>query len=114
MALKNTVQAVVMTSLNSNVFNGAYHLVNGAGLSAPCFLLRIINNSNTLALVSYDGVNNHDVVAAGATLQIQLDTPNQPNSMGARFPQGLKVYVNGAAAGVGFIDVAAYYQPDIS
>lgn len=109
MALKNTVKAVPLASRNANTFNNTFQLVTT--LPQACFLVRIINNSNTLVEVSYDGATAHDIAAAGAILQLQVDTPNQVNSEGARFALGMTIYVLGAAAGIGFIDVAAYYQP---
>lgn len=114
MAVRNYVSAAILTSVNSNTFNAAYHPINTGGLPAPCFLIRIINESDEDVLVSYDGgITASDFVPHGTTLQLPVQSNAQPNNFIANFKKGTVVSVNGAAAGTGLVYLAAYYQGDI-
>lgn len=111
MAVRNTILAIPLKSIDSATFTGAYQLVTtAAGIPNACFMLRLVNNSNVPVTVSYDGTTDHDEVQAGATLIVPPSTISQPNNFLANFAQGTKVYVKGAA-GAGLVYLAGYYQP---
>jgi len=104
----NYVSAVPMSSKNTAALTGGYDLVV-TGLPEACSILRIINDSNTDVIISYDGATNHDYVIAGTSLQLNAQANAQPDSWLSLFKQGQKIYVKGTA-GVGFVYVAAYYN----
>lgn len=111
MSYRNTISAITLTAIDSATFTGAYQLVN-AGLTQPCFLLRITNNSNRFVLISYNGTTTHDMIPIGGTLQITGQSNALPhNSDTAKFPKGMPVYVLGAAGGTGSVYISGYYQP---
>lgn len=110
MALKNSVSAVELFGIASTIVDAdTYESINSLGLPFPCFLVRIINNSDEDVTVSYDGVTDHDFVPKNTTLQLPLQTNSQPNNNVALMPKGTIVYVKGTA-GTGDIYLAAYYQ----
>ena len=108
---KNCVNAITMTSLNATTLAGDYAPINPSGLTEPCALVRLINNTNRDLLVSYDGVTPHDFVRNGSTIELNLQTNSQPNNKVAKLARGMVVYVN-AAAGTGFVYLVGYYQPN--
>lgn len=109
MAVKNYVQAIPMTTFNSAGL-GAYQVMNVGGLSEPCFLIRIINDSNTDAIFSFDGINDNDVVVANTTSEYNFQTNSQPKNYIALMKQGTIYYIRGAA-GVGNIYLVGFFQP---
>ena len=104
----NYVLPITMTSKNSATFTGGYDVVN-AGLTNPCFMLRIINDSSEDIEVSFDGTVSHDYIVSGDTLQIYAQANAQPNGCVANFRKGQPIYVK-SGAGQGCIYVAAYYS----
>lgn len=110
MAVKNGIFAIPMLTVNSNTFNNSFQIIN-PGLPNACTLLRIMNKSNQDIIVSYDGVTAHDYVQAGTTLPITAQLNAQPNNFVCSFAKGMPIYIKGAAAGVGLIYLAGYYQP---
>lgn len=111
MGVKNTVQAITLASFDTASLSTSFQVVNSAGLTKPCFLLRIVNNSDKDVTISYDGTNAHDFVPDGGTLELPVQTNSQPNTYTALFPIGFKVYVKGASSGSGLVYLAGYYQP---
>lgn len=111
MSVKNSIQPIPLTSINSATFTGNYQLISGAGgLTNSCIILRIINNSNIGVTVSYDGINDHDFVPANSVLQLPFQSNAQPNNFSALIAKGTRIYVK-AAAGAGIVYLSGYYQP---
>lgn len=110
MAVKNSIQAIELTSIDSATFTGAYQAINASGLDNSCFMIRIINNSNRDITISYDGTNDHDFVQDTLSLQVNFQTNAQPNTNIANIRKGTIVYVKGTAGGTGLVYLAAYYQ----
>lgn len=107
MAVRNTVSAINLAAVNADTFDGTYHLVGG--IPQACFMLRFINNTTEDVLVSYDGVNDNDVVIHGTTTQLESQTNSQPNNFTCLFPRGMNIYLK-AATGTGEFYIAGYYQ----
>lgn len=113
MALKNTVNAIELFGISSVVMDSnAYQPISNVGLPFPCFLVRIINNSDEDVTVSYDGVTDHDFVAQKTTLQLPLQANSQPSSYVALMGKGTMIYVKGTS-GDGDVYLAAYYQQSV-
>lgn len=109
MALKNVIQAVALSTVDTSTFMAAF-VPFSAPLPAPCVIIRLINASTVPVTISYDGVTAHDRVLSGAAVQLYFQTNSGPNNFAAAFAQGTQVYAFGAA-GVGLVYLAAYYQP---
>lgn len=110
MAVKNSVAAVILTSLDSAVFDGTLVAINPNGLPEACFMIRVINNSDKDIVISYNGGDGHDFVPHGQTLQIESQMNSQPNNFICKFPKGTIVYAAGTDAGTGLVFLAGYYQ----
>lgn len=111
MAVKNIVLPIPLSSVASSTFLGAYLLLSATtGLPHPCIIIRIVNNSDTDATISYDGVNDHDFVPAMGSLNLEFQTNSQPQNQVCSLAQGTKIYVKGTV-GIGLIYLAGYYQP---
>lgn len=98
-----------MTSLDSSTIGAAYLPIN-TGLPQALSVLRIINASNTPITISYNGVQDHDYVAANTPFQLPNQSNSMPNNNMGLIPKGTIIYAKGTA-GVGFIYLAGYYQP---
>lgn len=105
---KNAVAAITAIPFNAAGLLPAFQALNPNGLEQPCFLLRIINDSDTPILVSYDGVNPADHVRADSDLQIDLRKDTNDNEC---FRKGTIVYVGATAPGIGAITLVGYYRP---
>jgi hypothetical protein len=112
MATKNVLLPIPLTSVAGSAFTGSYQAINSSGLPQGVCILRIINNSSSDVLISYDGSTNHDFVTkSGGVLTINAQTNAQPNTSIANFRAGTIVYLNGTALSTGNLYLAAYYQP---
>lgn len=109
MALKNALYPIPLTSIDSSTFTGSYQVVNTNGLPNPCFLIRIINNSDKDITVSYDGTNDHEFVPTKTSLQLPLQSNAQPTNWVSLIAQGTKIYVKGSV-GTGLVYLVGYYQ----
>lgn len=113
MALKNIIKPIPRSSRDSATFNDTLQLLSSAsGIPGPCVILRIVNASNTLIGVSYDGVTVHDTVPANDKMQLEFQTNASPSNYVASLAKGTPIYVIGAAAGVGLVFLSGYYQAE--
>jgi|WetSurMetagenome_2_1015567.scaffolds.fasta_scaffold1182158_2 hypothetical protein len=113
---KNSVKAITMATLDAALLDGINYFpinvvvgVNRVTLPFACFLIRIINISNTSVFISFDGVNTHDYVVAGTSLTLSFQNNASPSNYVAKPAANTMLYAFGAA-GVGAIAVAGYYQ----
>ncbi len=110
MSVINAVLPITLTSFNTTSLDGTFKAINAAGTPEPCFLIRVVNDSDTDITISYDGATDHDFLRSTETLQLPLQTNAQPNNMMAKLRQGTIVYVKGAGAGTGLVYLSGYYQ----
>ena len=111
MAYKNKVLPIPLTSIDSATFTGAYQLLAGAGgITNPCIMLHIANNSNVSVTISYDGVHDHDFLLADSQRELNFQTNANSQNWAASLAQGTQVYVKGAA-GMGSVYLSGFYQP---
>lgn len=97
-----------LSTFNSASVTGSYQAINASGLTAPCFKIRIANNSNQAITVSYDGVNDHEYIIGGQTLELNTQENAQPSAGVALIKKGTIVYLKGTA-GTGTIAFSGYY-----
>lgn len=98
-----------LRSIDSATFTGAYQAI-GAPLDHDCFLIKIVNNSTSLILISVDGVTDVDVVPAGGFFLYDERT-NASRVDGQTVPKSTQFYLK-AAAGTGLIYLVAQYTGD--
>lgn len=109
MAVKNSVYAIELTSIDSATFTGSYQAINSGGLTSPCFILRIVNNSTEDVTVSYNGTTDNEFVPKATQLNLTLQTSTQQNGLIANMSRGIIVHVKGAT-GTGLVYLSGYYQ----
>lgn len=97
-SFKSRVYAIPGTTI---AIGAAYAPINPTGLPYACYMLRVINATNALVTISYDGVTDHDWVLTASFNQLWIDADTL-------FAKGLKVYAKGA--GAGSVYLAAYYK----
>jgi len=99
-----------LRSIDSATFTGSYQSL-GSPLSNSAVLLKVVNNSNVLVTVSYNGVNDHDVVPSSSFYLYDFGSDAQSSSgeNSLSFPAHTQVYVKGAA-GVGSVYLVVVYQ----
>jgi hypothetical protein len=105
--MANFVKAIAMASKDSTTLTGGYDVLT-AGLPSACSILRIVNDTDTDVIVSYDGATDHDYIRTGETVQIPAQSNSGLPGSIAQFAKGQPVYLKGTA-GVGNIYVAGYY-----
>lgn len=110
---KDSIKPLLITSVNSNTLGlGAYAVINADGLDGPCFLIKVTNASSEPIFVSYDGVNDHDVLLDDAEFNVDFQNNSRPGNKVALLPKGTRIYVRGNA-GQGFIYLSGWYQESI-
>jgi len=110
MAFQNNIKAIPLTSIASTALT-TYAPINTTGLPSPCFVLKIVNNSDQDVTVSFDGTTDNDFVPKATQAVLLPLYVSQPNNNSALWPQGLKVYIKGSAGMTGSIYLAGYYLP---
>lgn len=105
---RNAVAAITAVPFNAAGLLPAFQPINPNGIEQACFILRVINDSDTAVLISYDGVNPADYIRGDSDLQIDLRKGTDDNEC---FRKGTIVYVGASAPGTGAITVSGYYRP---
>jgi hypothetical protein len=108
--MENVIMPITRTSFDSAAFVGiAYSALNPLGLPEACFMLRIVNYTNTYITVSFDSAVAHDIVSPGDTAVLY-----GPNDRLLYFKKGQKLFVANAAVGggaaVGLVYLSGYYR----
>lgn len=95
-----------LRSRDSATFTGSYQTL-GTPLTQAASLIKIVNNSSVLVLISVDGTNNHDVIPANSFALYDI-TANTTEEGGSIFiKKGTQFYVSGSAStGLVYLTVA--------
>lgn len=96
-------------SIDSATFTGSYQLIGSTGLSHPSVLFKIVNNSGVLVTVSFDGINDHDVLPANTFTLYDVGSDKQDSSGLLSVAQGTKFYAKGSAS-TGLVYLISMYQ----
>ncbi len=105
---KANVKAVTLTTIASSALTSSYQPINTNGLPEACFMIRINSSSSTLITLSYDGINDHEVVLPNQSVNLDFQSNSQPTAGFALMAKGTRVFVKGTA-GTGNIYLSAYY-----
>ena len=103
------IQAIPRTMFNSAGLGVPYLPINPGGLTAPCFLLRLTNDSNVGITISYDGITAHDYIASDSAKDLPGSLALQEIGTTGTWKKGTTVYVSGLAAGAGYLFLSGYY-----
>jgi len=71
---------------------GAGYIGIGTEITNPARILRIQNLTNALLMFSYDGVNDHEPLAANSFLLLDI-TSNKSREQGYYLAEGTRIYV---------------------
>lgn len=111
MAVKNYVLAVPLSSLASTGFSGTYAAINATGLPQACWMIRLTNNSDQDATISFNGSTDNEFIPKATSREIYAQASMQPNGYIANFAKGTVVWVKGTAGMTGSIYLSGYYNP---
>lgn len=89
---------------------GATYMGIGTEIDNPVRILRMQNLTNELLYFSYDGVNNHEVLASESFLLLDITT-NKTREQGYFLAEGTRIYVkqHTNAPTSGSVYVTVYY-----
>jgi hypothetical protein len=111
MSVKNKVLPITINSISAGTFNNTFQLLSPAsGIPQSLIMIRLINDTTVGVFISYDGVNEHDFVAAATNLTIQFQTNSQQQNQVCCLAQGTKIYVR-SSVGTGTFFLGGFYQP---
>jgi|SRR6478736_7833278 len=98
-------------SIDSSTFTGSYQAI-GTPITNPSSILKIVNNSNRLVTISTNGVDDDDILPAGAFTLYDISSDAQAVAGGAnlRFPANTQFYAKGIAGGTGLVYLVTIYQ----
>ncbi len=114
MASKNAIKAIPLTSVASTALTGTFQVLT-ANLGAPCYLIKIINNSDADVFVSYDrnpvvgSKVANDIVPKG-TVALIPPYEGYPNTDTCLWSSSTPVFIVGTAGMSGSIYLTGYYQ----
>jgi len=107
---KDFVKAIEMQSIDTSTIGaGAWSAVNAAGTEGACFFIRITNDSNTDVSISYDGIDYHEFIASGDSIEVNFQANASPGNFVSLLRKGTVFYARGTA-GVGLVYVSGYYN----
>lgn len=107
MAYTSRISWEPLRSIASTTLTGSYQAL-GTPLAHPSYILKMVNNSDTLVTVSIDGANDIDVCPAGSFWL--YDEGKIGLSAGyPGMPQGTQIYVKGTAGTSGSIYLVSQY-----
>jgi hypothetical protein len=103
MVFTNRVSWEPLRSIDSATFTGSYQAV-GTPLKNPSFLLKVVNNSNQLVTVSFDGTSDYDICPSGSFF-LYDETKTERYEM---LPANTQIYVKGSV-GTGLVYVVTQF-----
>ena len=107
MAVKSSFQPIDMQSFDSSTMLGTFQSMDANGLSGDAAVFKMYNASEEDAIVSFDGVTDHDIVPANGTFI--LDCGVYADGRRPAVAKGTQIYLRGTPD-TGFIYVSGYTQ----
>lgn len=95
-----------LRSYDSSAGDSSFQSV-GSSLSNPARLVKFKNDSNVDITISYDGVDDHDIILAGDR-EVEDLTANKTILEGLMRPKGTQIYAK-SAAGSGSLYITVIY-----
>jgi len=96
MAATNRLEPVTMHTFSCASLTGTYAVVAAGGFDFDLAIYKMYNGSLQDVTISWDGVNDQDIIPAGGTFVLDV----QANKEGDRaaWPKGRELYVKGTAS----------------
>jgi len=110
---KDFVQAIPLSTIDSAALIAPTFIpINSDGIPEACFMLKIINDSATTILVSYDKSTRHDAIAPKTSAILGMQEQSQGPNKRALFKKGTVVSVRtySGGASVGLVHLSGYFQ----
>lgn len=95
--------------IDSATFTGAYQTI-GSALTHPACLVKFVNDSNVLVTVSWDGINDHDILPQNSFALYDITSDTQREE-GLYIAEGTQFYVKGAV-GAGSVYLVVLYPSE--
>jgi hypothetical protein len=84
----------------------------GTPFAHPIRLFKIVNTTNQIILISWDGLVSHDIVPSNGFVLYDISSNKTSNSNDWNFAQGTQIHVTYSgvvAPTVGAVDLVAFY-----
>lgn len=108
MAYTNILAPNGLISIDSAAFTGSYQLLTASGgLTLPAGYICFSNASSVAVTVSFDGVNDHDIVRPSTDKSLYAQQISLPQSNVCYIPAGQRIWVKGTA-GTGLFYLSSY------
>jgi len=106
----NRLYPIELVYFDATTLTNAYQCINDDGIERPCNILRFISTSDVAIMISYDGINDHDVIRRLTAVDINAQLNKQPNGFVSLFAKGTKIYVKYilGAAKSGYLRITGY------
>ena len=104
-ALGSALLPDVLRTFESASLTSSYQLV-GSVFTYPVRIMKITSTSTTDVLVSWDGINDHEIIPAGSFLLLDVSA-NRETSQICEISKGTSILVKGTA-GTGNIYISTY------
>lgn len=105
MASKNKIEPVVRHTFNSASLTASYQVVSAGGFAYDLAIYKLYNGSTVDIDISYNGVDDNDILPAGGTLIVDVQANKEDDR--AAWPAGRELFVKGSA-GTGNIYETGY------
>ena len=103
------LSAVDLEAISTATLSGTFQLVIPGGLEEACVAVILTNQSDNTVFVSYDGVNDHEVVRPFSDKNLPPQTNSQPNNKKAFFRKGQEFWVRSVTNNAGAFFISGYY-----
>ena len=101
---------IEMQSVDTATIGAGAFIAIGNPLEGALSFIRITNTSNTAVIISYDGVKDHEYIAAsGSKIETYFQINATPDNYVSKLKKGTILYICGTA-GVGLVYVSGYYN----
>lgn len=105
-SLQQSLYPNPLRSIDSSTFTGSYQAL-GSTLPNASRIIKITNNSTVLITISWDGVNDHEILPPNSFLLLDVSSNKEVSSI-CEIPQGTQFLVK-ASAGTGLVYLSSYF-----
>lgn len=92
----NAVKHIEAMHFDASSLTANYQIMNELGFEDACFLMRMHNASSTNIMISFDGINDHEYLSNGSSLQLPAQSNAEPQGFVSKFAKGTKIYIKAA------------------
>ncbi len=107
MVPNNKIRSQTLITLSAAAINAATYTLIGT-FSNPSSIIRMVNDSDTSVMISFNGTTDNDYVAKNSSATLPFQTNSLLPGKTTLLPANISVYAKGTA-GTGTIAIASYY-----